>query len=284
MTAITFASQWQVLAARIRGLEKAALVHASFLNGNSQSPYGADKSLQSECEKIRQSVESFYKFFRSDLPESARTAIEEFQTTTGLQIQQNNQNSDALLSRSLVVKVIAFESELSYCLSDSSEKVRSASELAFLHLQRLIAVDPDYRAKWIDAYSNGEVHCEKLGGLHLLWHAIWAFKVDSSGARTDLIYQEKEGATKLPVALGIILTEWKLSRSKPEEAFEQARKQADLYVGGPLAGAELASHRYLVVVTDKQVLTPPDVVVSDVTYRHINIAVNPRTPSAAAKG
>ncbi|MDO9058436.1 MAG: hypothetical protein Q7U92_05360, partial [Bradyrhizobium sp.] len=61
------------------------------------------------------------------------------------------------------------------------------------------------------------------------------------------------------------------------------RLQAKAYSGGILAGVELASHRYLVVVTKKQVQLPPDETEGAVIYRHINIAVEPQSPSTVGK-
>jgi hypothetical protein len=43
------------------------------------------------------------------------------------------------------------------------------------------------------------------------------------------------------------------------------------------------SHRYLVVVTKKQIVPPGDLIEGAVTYRHINIAVEPEAPSIAAR-
>jgi len=178
---------------------------------------------------------------------------------------------------------VAFEAEMTYCLDSPMERVRSASELAFMHLQRLIVVDEEYRKKWQTAFASHETHCEKLGGVHLLWHGIWAFKADASGGKTDLVYQEPLQTNPVPVALGMVLTEWKRAVSKSDVAFADARQQAAIYSGGVLAGVELATHRYLVAVTEKQIVPPADVVDGGVVYRHINIAVEPQSPSAAAK-
>jgi hypothetical protein len=46
-----------------------------------------------------------------------------------------------------------------------------------------------------------------------------------------------------------------------------------------LAGSELVGYRYAVVVSEKHVHIPEDIREKDVLYRHINIAVNPSTPS-----
>ncbi len=152
-----------------------------------------------------------------------------------------------------------------------------------MHLQRLIVTDGKYRKEWQAAFAHHETHCEKLGAVHLLWHGIWAFKADASGGKTDLVYQEPMESGTAPVALGIVLTEWKRANGNPEAAYADAKDQAELYTGGVLAGVELATHRYLVLVTEKQIKTPPDVVQGAITYRHINIAVDPESPSVAAK-
>ena len=201
----------------------------------------------------------------------------------GKQIRQNK-GGDALLVRTTIVKLVAFESELTYCLESPMERVRSASELAFMHLQQLIVADEEYRAKWQKAFSVRETHCEKLGAVHLLWHGIWAFKADaSSGGRTDLVYQEPLQVDAAPAAIGMILTEWKRADGSPEQPYAEARHQAEFYSAGVLGGVELTSHRYLVAVTKKQIVPPADATEGTVTYRHINIAVEPETPSIAAK-
>jgi hypothetical protein len=179
----------------------------------------------------------------------------------------------------------AFETEMSFILSDVQESIRARSERAFSHLQRSIVVDASFREKWQEAFKNGEVACEKLGAVHLLLHGIWAFKVDAAGARTDLVFQEPAGdLTKAQrYADGFVLTEWKKANPKddPGRRFDEARLQAGRYSQGALAGSELTSYRYAVVVSRQEVEVPDDLRESGVVYRHINIAVDPRTPSRA---
>ena len=282
MSTITYLAAWRPISARIHGLERASAVHAGFLAINSGSSYGADKTLQKHCEDIRTSIEQFREAFRDSLPAAANAAIERFMKDGGKQIRENSAG-DAKLVRTIIVKLIAFEAELTFCLDNQTERVRSAAELAFMHLQRLIVADEDYRAKWRKAFEKHETHCEKLGALHLLWHGIWAFKVDASGGKTDLVYQEPPQIGSAPVALGLVLTEWKTADGNADTEYVAAKEQAALYSGGVLAGVELVSHRYLVVVTKKQIVPPGDLIEGAVTYRHINIAVEPEVPSTAAK-
>jgi hypothetical protein len=282
MSTLTYLAAWRPISARIKGLERAAAVHAGFLGAHNKSAYGADKDLQRHCEEIQRNIEQFQDTFRNLLPATTLAAIDRFKADAGAQIK-GNPAGDALLVRTIIVKLVAFESEMTYSLDSPMERVRSASELAFMHLQRLIVVDDDYRKKWQTAFDAGETHCEKLGGVHLLWHGIWAFKVDSVGGATDLVYPEPLATGSTPVALGMVLTEWKKTDNEPTAAYETARRQAELYSGGVLAGLELTSHRYLVVVTKKQFMPPQDVTKDAVTFRHINIAIEPELPSVAAK-
>ena len=143
----------------------------------------------------------------------------------------------------------------------------------------------DERKKWKAAFAKKEPDCEKLGGLHLLSHGIWAFKADAAGGRTDLIVGEplKDLSDVDRAAEGLVLTEWKLARqlSDVPAAFAAAKRQADLYSVGMLAGYELHAYRYLVAVTGHSMTAPADIVDKGVTYRHIALAVDPPTPSKA---
>jgi hypothetical protein len=118
-----------------------------------------------------------------------------------------------------------------------------------------------------------------------LQHGIWAFKVDAAGARTDLVFQEP--SEPLPEAAryvdGLVLTEWKKASLEDEadRRFEEARLQARRYAAGALAGIELAGYRYAVVVSRNEVAVPDDLREDGVVYRHVNIQVDPRTPSRA---
>lgn len=282
MSILTYLTAWRAISARIHGLEKAAATHARFLASQSRSPYGADNALQQQCRDILASVEEFHKSSSAYIPSVALSAIDRFMADGGKQIRENTA-SDATLVRTTIVKLLAFESEMTYCLDSPTERIRSVSEVAFMHLQRLIVADGEYREKWQDAFIQRETRCEMLGALHLLWHGIWAFKVDATGGKTDLVYQEPPDVGSAPAALGMILTEWKRAVGDVDAAYAAAREQAAIYSGGILAGLELATHRYLVVVTEKQTQPPADMIKDAIIYRHINIAVNPEPPSVAAK-
>jgi hypothetical protein len=182
-----------------------------------------------------------------------------------------------------LVALGAFETELSYLLADAQQAIRSRSELAFAHLQRSIVVDEVFREKWQAAFATGETACEALGAVHLLSHGIWAFKVSAKGERTDLVYQEPiiDFAREPSYADGLVLREWKKvnASGEAESKFEEARNEAHRYGQGVLAGNELTSYRYGIVVSEEHVQVPDDITRDGVIYRHINIAVKPKPPS-----
>jgi hypothetical protein len=186
-----------------------------------------------------------------------------------------------------LIALSAFKGRFEFLMTDQDHQIIATTERAFQHLQRLIVADRKYRDMWKESYNSGEVECEKLGGVHLLWHGIWAFKVDAAGERTDLVMGNRidSPAEMEQSAFGLVLTERKRA-SDPGQAIElygQGRKQASLYAKGSLGGIELLSTRYVVVVTEKALEPPPSTTEDGFVYRHINIAVDPYTPSKAAK-
>ena len=137
--------------------------------------------------------------------------------THGGLIRDTSGTADSVDERVWAALVLlgGFESEVSFILADQQEVIRARSERAFAHLQRSIVADPDFREKWLKAFKDGEVACEKLGGAHLLLHGIFAFKITAEGERTDLVFQDIAGlADEKRYADGIVLTEWKIVRSE----------------------------------------------------------------------
>ena len=202
----------------------------------------------------------------------------------------NDQSTAQRGARGALVALAGLEAEITFLLAGRQEQVRARSERALLHLQRSLAADRDVSAKWKKAFKEGEVTCERLGSAHLLSHGIFAFKVDAAGARTDLVFNEPPSESLIARGIeGMVLTEWKIAKDSKAArvAFREARAQADLYSQGPLAGIELTTHRYLIVLTLRQ-LPPSDIPADDRTaggniYRHVNIVIEPEVPSKAAK-
>jgi hypothetical protein len=283
---MTFRYQWILIESRIRGLMEAVELHARLLairsGGNT---FGRTENLREQGERIIAEVSGFRDRFRQSLPAVTLDRINEFVARATPLLQRGDGTADLREEKAWAGLVVlgAFETELSYLLSDTEQAIRSRSELAFAHLQRSIVVDETFRMKWQAAFSAGETACEKLGAVHLLSHGIWAFKANTAGERTDLVYQEPSGRFEREQANadGLVLTEWKKTTSKQqaEAKFEEARNQAHRYGRGVLAGNELTRYRYAIVVSEEQVQIPDEAIRDGVTYRHINIAVEPKPPS-----
>jgi hypothetical protein len=281
---LSYVDQWQTLAARIRSVTTAGQLYAQFQVSHSQDTYGTINFLGDQCKGILEEIKRFGQLYSNTLPSEAMSALNRFLDGDPANVIRGT--ASLRDGRAALVFLAGLESEISYLLSDQQEFVRARSERAFLHLQRLLVVDEDVRKKWQTAYDRGERHCEQLGAVHLLWHGIAAFKVDSSGARTDLVFRDVDDATTGQRAVdGLVLTEWKVADdlNQAKTRFDEARHQAALYTQGPLFGSELRAYRYLVVVSPRDLEDiPDDKNEGGVIYRHINIAIDPRSPSVAA--
>ena len=281
---------WQALSARIEGLLDAGTFFYNALQHSSSDDQGVRKRiLLKNAEKIISDLNSFLERYQSVLPTEAIESLNTFLRSPD--IEGLNFNPDPGQVRGFVqfalTSLAAFRSEFSYLIADTQAMARRITELAFVHLQRSITVDDEIRNKWRMAYTKGEPKCERLGALHLLWHGIWAFKAHADKGRTDLILNEPilDTLTIERSAVALVLTEWKIVRknneleAKVREAFEQAK----LYSSGILGGIELRNYRFLVMVTEKYMEMPEDFVDDSITYRHINVAVNPDVPSRAVR-
>lgn len=285
---MAFNDQWRSISNRIRGLIKAGGLHARLLAAGTDS-YGRPQRLREHCEEILFSLKKFGEDYRDTLPIPAITAIRDFSEKNEGLITDTSGTADLRNDRvgAALVLLAAFEANLTFILSDTQEGIRAHSERAFSHLQRSIVADPDIRQKWDTAFNSGEVACEKLGSLHLLSHGIYGFKVNATGERTDLVFQDlvSSRAEDYRFSDGVVLTEWKVARTKneAEKKLSEAKAQAKLYAQGVLGGIELTGYRYLIVVSKDYVPIPADEVEAETTYRHINIAVAPATPSVTSK-
>jgi hypothetical protein len=281
---VHYLEEWRAFSAHIEGLKTAAGLNVQY--GISADGYGRTKRLGEHCKRLLANLREFRTRFGTVLPRLVVSRLDEFFKDDGPVIEKAYGREDDAIPHSIVV-LVALAGELEQLLSDQQQILRSRTELAFAHLQRLIIVDPDVKKKWTEAFDgSGESACEALGSVHLLWHQILAFKIDAKGARTDLVFPEplsSELHARSSVAL--VLTEWKVASDEKiaQQRFGEAHRQADLYRQGVLATAELTNTRYLIVVSKKQVRTPDDDLAGGVTYRHVNIAIDPDTPSVAAK-
>lgn len=267
---------------RIRGLVEAGNFFIGTLAINSADAYAvSDRYLSPEARRIFDEVVAFRQRYAGALPSAASDALDRFiNAAEPLMTGGDVKKLEGLKAR--LAPLAAFRAELAYHLSDREAVVRRLSERAFQHLQRSIIADPTEQARWTEAFKEGETACEKLGAVHLLSHGLWGFKVSGVGEATDLIFAEPiDRAAVLSAAEALVLTEWKLVRqeSQATSQADQAHRQASRYARGVLGGLELNGYRYLVLVSKDFLDLPDDFTEDNVRYRHINIAVAPKSPS-----
>jgi hypothetical protein len=246
---------------------------------------GRNRVVGGQSRSILEALGTFRSSFNAILPLNPRACLNGF--LDGPRAQRIISNDWVMGNEVKVGPVLltAFESEMSFLLSDVQEIIRARSERAFLHLQRLLAVDSDVRDKWRAAFNRGEVSCEKLGAVHLLWHGIFAFKVDAHGAGTDLVFPDEpiQASVAQRGIEGLVWTEWKVvDEGNAASRFDEARNQARLYEQGPLVSSELTGYRYAIAVSLADLpreAVRDDMVIAGIVYRHINIAIEPRRPS-----
>jgi hypothetical protein len=277
--------RWDSLAARIDGLLSAVNFIAQTMQSQSTFAPGTKAALRSEADALAIELRNLHTEEGANMPEAAKAALGELAANPVQMYEVAGHDVAALQSLS---PLFVFRTRFSHLIRDSEMEARNATELAFEHLNRLIAVSPDVRKAWKAAFEAGEVACEKLGSVHLMSHGIWAFKVHGGGAATDLVYNEPllpPNPTLQRSSKAIVLTEWKrvLSEGEIARAAEQGRAQSNDYSSGVLGDLELKRMRYVVLVGKRKQQVPQDVVRNGVTYRHVWIAVDPETPSTFAR-
>jgi hypothetical protein len=283
--------EWDALSTRIAGITQAsAFLFQTAQAGEADSAYSTNILIEN-CDQTARAVQSLLRYGTA-LPPKAREALTRFDKWW-----RDTSVNDWLSSpggfpavQAAVVLLASIRSELDYLLADHDEIIRSHVSRAFQHLQRSLVVDETLRAKWLTAFGTphaGEISCEQLGGVHLLLHGIWAFKVSATGERTDLVL-----GTHLVVdqdvitsTHGLVLTEWKLVREgeSPEEKRDEARHQARRYSEGSLAGFELETERYLVLVGKEEFEIPADAIEGNTKYKVVPLFLNRKAPSVSAK-
>jgi len=282
--------EWQAISARIQGLLDAGVFFYSALQHSSADDQSVRKKvLLRNADIIFSSLNDYLQSYRSAFPEKALTSLERFLSQTEIRKINFNPNPGQIRGhvQFALTSLAAFQSEFSYVVSDTQAMALRTTERAFVHLQRSIMVNDNIKKNWMAAFDIGETRCEKLGALHLLSHGIWAFKAHGEKGRTDLILNEPLSDFSIieKASTALVLTEWKVVKNsnkldkKINEAFEQTKR----YVTGVLGGIELTNYRYLVVVSKKSLKMPSDFTEDTIVYRHINIPVNPDTPSVEAK-
>jgi hypothetical protein len=270
-------TEWNAISARLNSVAESYKIAATCRT------YGSvHETLHQQLLDTFATASNLFKIHHNSLPQAATNRFKEIETK--INSLSGGSSIDHVGSR--LTLLAAFHAELQWLLHDPTQRLANITERAFLHLSRLIVADPDVASKWKNAFADGEVRCEKLGGAHLIHHGIWAFKTDAAGGRSDLVMGNRWDEGLSPAVEGLVLTEWKLVRDpqKASDVANEAMNQARTYSTGILAGIELASTRYIVLVSKKNLMPPqPDVISGNHLYRHINIIVDPSSPSIAAK-
>jgi hypothetical protein len=276
-----FSTEWAALAARIASLVDVSNLFLRSIATGENDAYGMSGELLRNARGLVSHIKSLKTRYADELPEAARQCLID-------SIERINQgfplDSSGLPGFAAAVILLAsFRAEFSHLLVDTEAVALSLVARAFAHLQRSIVADQVVRSRWETAFDQGELACEKLGACHLLTHGIWAFKTSAEGERTDLVLNEPlsgfEEVHRTSTAL--VLTEWKVVKSQGELNFKakHALHQARLYSAGILAGCELASRRYLVMVSSIRLQPVANQQDGRVTYEYVNIAVSPSVPS-----
>jgi hypothetical protein len=278
--------EWQAISARISGLIGAG---SFFLRTQENDDYSVSHDLIQNATRTAKDLVRFRDRYSDLLPPHALVCLTDFIRAydSRFYILPTDKVSPVPSGfGGVTVAITALESfrlEFDHLLSDVDEVTRSLAVRAFLHLQRSIVADRMVRERWLEAYSDGETSCEKLGACHLLLHGLWAFKAIGAGEQTDLIMNE-------PMTLnddirrgsqGLVLTEWKVVRTVEQLSAQgdAAFRQAASYNRGILAGFPVASTRYLVLVSENEMKMPEPIVDGFATYEYRNVAVNPSVPS-----
>lgn len=272
--------EWQFLEKRLNGFQQST--QAFFLaNGSVESDHHGVSSnyLIPNAKNIAKDIESFQKRNSAHLTTEANSFISDFlQRINAKNARYAGWSGAHAMSTLLAV----FKAEFSFLISKIDSISKNIVERSFIHLNRSIVADSTIKSKWQAAFKAGEPACESLGAAHLLASGIWAFKAHSSGERTDLILHEPINSDDVArTGSALVLTEWKLVRKESEiiSQVEQAVSQNKSYASGSLAGFELSSHRYVIIVSEDYVKLPTDRIENGIAYRNINIAVSPSTPS-----
>ncbi len=280
--------EWRPISARLASLLEAGKLPISAAQVTTEDSYGSIEVLRGEAVEIYRLLRKFHDSCGSQLPEVAASRLSSFleQRKVLFEAAPSSAGDRFQRAKASLTVLAVFRAEFSYLAADLEVRARSLVDRAFAHLQRSIVADEEIRTKWQRAFAQNETACEKLGAVHLLLHGIWAFKVDAAGERTDLVLGQHLVMTEIEsTAEALVLTEWKRAmdpkdlEEKARQAYEQARK----YSSGSLAGVELSSRRYLILVSKDWSEVPGPTTEGVTVYEYRNIAVEPSTPSRFAQ-
>lgn len=283
--------EWNSIENQIQEFDRLCSNYINTMGVKSEDVFGVVKNIIfPSCKELLERIELYKERYHSILSVKALESIEALL----IQFQGHLENSatsvqpGAILFYKEKLNKLAFD--FNYYTKELDGSVFRKSERAFIHLQRTLVVNSNERKLWKDAFNTHETIIEGLGAAHLLLHGIWAFKIDSGGQRTDLVFEEKFSDSTLgevrTASEGLVLTEWKLVKNPKDTNNKsmEAHKQAKIYSAESLAELELRKYRYLVMVSLKQLEDlPEDFTENGIKYRYVNIAIEPENPSTRSR-
>lgn len=286
--------EWKALSGSIVSLVETGRFLVASAQVNSSDPFQARRVLALQAQEIFRRIRAFKGQYSSQLPGLAQHQLQTFCDNNASafdseQIIGGTADTQFHGLQLYIALLSSFRTEFTYLLSNEKEVLsRNLIDRAFLHLQRSIVCDSAFAEKWKKAFEHHETTCEKLGGAHLLQFGIYGFKAQSTGEQTDLILGTKLRITPEieRASEALVLTEWKrVTDVKDRDTkIEEAYRQAKNYAFGSLAGFELESHRFLVMVSLDVLEMPGDRQDGPIVYHHKNVAVSPSSPSQRARG
>jgi hypothetical protein len=295
---MSWLTEWKAISAQIEGLVDAARFYVESSGPAQKDIYSVgNRQLIPQILNIFEALRKFADIHKGSIPPAAAQSLVALFNKVDEQFPHRKEIDAYIHVHIRVTILISFRSEFEYHISDTEAVAKRLSERAFAHLKRSIVADKEVRNKWIEAFKENELACEKLGGVHLLLHGIWAFKLNAEGERTDLVFQEPlpDSSDIERSAESLVLTEWKLIKNKNhnrpwipkpaeiQETANAARRQIARYASGALGGLELARYRFIVLVSLHNMVVPADLIEDGITYRHINIPVDPEHPSKTVR-
>lgn len=275
--------EWTALSARIAALLEAGTYFVRTVGTGESDNYGLTDELLRNAKETVDRIKIFESNHGCQIPESAREALIRFLTQYNAHFP--NMSGGLPATQGALTLLASFRGEFDYLVNDAEAVGRSLVARAFAHLQRSIVADDVVRQRWQTAFDEGETAVEKLGGVQLLLHGVWAFKASATGERTDLVLGIPLAVTNevRRAANTLALTEWKVvnDNSELESKRNQALEQARRYSSGILAGFELSSRRYLVIVSGDFLTLPSPSRENSAVYEYLNVAISPTVPSKA---
>ena len=201
--------EWRAISARIEGFVDASRIFFSSVPVQGSDFHGvSNASLIPNAKALKTRINQFLTSYSNVLPSLSIDVSKPF---------MRNFNPESYSGipgvQAAAIFLAEFRSEFELSISGSAEYAKGLVERAFIHLNRTIIVDENFRKKWIEGFEKGETAVENLGAIHLLSHGIWAFKANSIGERTDLILGGQVNISEVQITNStLVLTEHRFSQ------------------------------------------------------------------------